>query len=173
MVAQGWLVADALGLHERGSVIERGDAFQLGGAVRNRAGKIRCKIDSLLRAVAAGDTTRDTALMHAAQNRHATTVRALLQADRTRRLTSEALLLSSAEYLFGPTWGLLQSETQESDLLDLSSRIRDKCGRATEPHAEPRTGREPDSDGHPRVCCGGGRGRVEPLRSRSCQLQIC
>lgn len=39
-------------------------------------------------------------------------------------LTSEELLLSKEEYLFGSSWGLLQSETTETDLLDLSSRVR-------------------------------------------------
>mmetsp|Transcript_6206 Transcript_6206/g.16304 ORF Transcript_6206/g.16304 Transcript_6206/m.16304 type:complete len:321 (+) Transcript_6206:176-1138(+) len=42
------------------------------------------------------------------------------------RLTSEELLLSSDEYLFGSNWGLLQGDTHHSDLLGLSTRIRDK-----------------------------------------------
>jgi len=38
-------------------------------------------------------------------------------------LTSEELLLSEDDYLFAGTWGMMQSETQETGLINLPSRI--------------------------------------------------
>ena len=39
------------------------------------------------------------------------------------RLSKEELLLSEDDYLFGAAWGMMQSETQETGLVDLPSRI--------------------------------------------------
>jgi len=39
------------------------------------------------------------------------------------RLSKEELLLSEEDYLFGAAWGMMQSETQETGLVDLPSRI--------------------------------------------------
>ena len=39
------------------------------------------------------------------------------------RLSKEELLLSEDDYLFGAAWGMMQSETQETGLIDLPSRI--------------------------------------------------
>ena len=61
VVAQGWLVADALGYDP---LLEREDAFILGSAVRHRARKVKSKMERLLRA--AQLEAADAAFMHAA-----------------------------------------------------------------------------------------------------------
>ena len=39
------------------------------------------------------------------------------------RLSKEELLLNEGDLLFGAAWGMMQSETQETGLVDLPSRI--------------------------------------------------
>ena len=78
VVATGWLVADALGL----PLLERGDAFRLGGAARKRAAKVEKTV--------------------AAKNKAAATAAAKAADGEARQLVLEAAAKEHAELLAAP-----------------------------------------------------------------------